>query len=73
MDIRAWVDIREVLNAIFYRTDNGIKDYEQLPEHYQGFVYVAMIRLMLRRLTTNLPSIEVNSSLQTASQHDQLA
>lgn len=29
------------------------RDYEQLPEHHEGFVYVAMIRLMLRRLTTN--------------------
>ena len=30
------------------------RDYEQLPEHHEGFVYVVMIRLMLRRLTNNL-------------------
>lgn len=29
------------------------RDYEALPEHHEGFVYVAMIRLMLRRLTHN--------------------
>lgn len=29
------------------------RDYEELPEHHEGFVYVAMIRLMLRRLHRN--------------------
>jgi putative transposase len=32
------------------------RDYEQLPEHHEGFVYVAMIRLMLRSLTNNCRS-----------------
>lgn len=29
------------------------RDYEQLPEQHEGFIYIAMIRLMLRRLTNN--------------------
>ena len=29
------------------------RDYEELPEHHEGFIYVTMIRLMLRKLTHN--------------------
>jgi transposase len=29
------------------------RDYEELPENHEGVVYIAMIRLMLRRLTDN--------------------
>ena len=29
------------------------RDYEELPEHHESFVYVTMIRLMLRKLTYN--------------------
>lgn len=29
------------------------RDYERLPEHHESMVYLAMIRLMLRRLTDN--------------------
>ena len=29
------------------------RDYEELPEHHEGFVYVTMIRLSLRKLTHN--------------------
>lgn len=29
------------------------RDYERLPENHEGMVYVAMIRLMLRRLDNN--------------------
>lgn len=29
------------------------RDYERLPENHEGIVYVAMIRLMLRRLENN--------------------
>lgn len=29
------------------------RDYEELPEHHESFVYVVMIRLMLRKLTHN--------------------
>jgi putative transposase len=29
------------------------RDYEELPEHHEGFIYVAMIRLGLRKLTQN--------------------
>lgn len=29
------------------------RDYEELPENHEGAVYIAMIRLMLRRLTDN--------------------
>jgi len=32
------------------------KDYEVLPETSETFIYVAMIRLMLRRLALSLPS-----------------
>jgi transposase len=27
------------------------RDYEELPEHHEGFIYITMIRLMLRKLT----------------------
>lgn len=30
-----------------------VRDYERLPENHEGMVYIAMIRLMLRRLTNN--------------------
>lgn len=30
-----------------------VRDYERLPENHEGMVYVAMIRLMLRRLEDN--------------------
>lgn len=29
------------------------RDYEELPEHHEGFIYIAMIRLMLRQLSGN--------------------
>lgn len=29
------------------------RDYEELPEHHEGFIYVVMIRLSLRKLTQN--------------------
>lgn len=29
------------------------RDYEELPEHHESFVHLAMIRLMLRKLTHN--------------------
>jgi len=29
------------------------RDYEQLPEHHEGFIYVVMIRLLLRKRTSN--------------------
>lgn len=29
------------------------RDYEELPEHHESFVYLTMIRLMLRKLTRN--------------------
>jgi transposase len=29
------------------------RDYEELPEHHEGVIYVVMIRLMLRRLHGN--------------------
>lgn len=32
------------------------RDYERLPENHEGMVYLAMIRLMLRRLTNNCRS-----------------
>lgn len=29
------------------------RDYEELPEHHESFIYVTMSRLMLRKLTRN--------------------
>jgi len=29
------------------------RDYEELPEHHESFIYIVMIRLMLRKLTHN--------------------
>lgn len=29
------------------------RDYEELPEHHESFIYAAMTRLMLRKLTNN--------------------
>jgi transposase len=29
------------------------RDYEELPEHHEGFIYMAMIRLLLRKLSGN--------------------
>lgn len=29
------------------------RDYEELPEHHESFIHLAMIRLMLRKLTHN--------------------
>lgn len=29
------------------------RDYERLPENHEGMIYIAMIRLMLRRLENN--------------------
>lgn len=39
----AWLDSARVL----------CRDYEELPENHEGMIYVAMIRLMLRRLGNN--------------------
>jgi len=41
------VDIREVLNAIFYRTRTGCQ------WRIESDIYLASIRLMLRRLTSS--------------------
>jgi transposase len=53
------VDLREVLNAIYYRADNGVK-WRNLPGDFPawqwGYGVVVMIRLMLRRLTGNRSS-----------------
>ena len=29
------------------------RDYEELPEHHEGFIYMAMIRLLLQKLSGN--------------------
>lgn len=39
----AWLENARALN----------RDYERLPENHEGMIYVAMIRLMLRRLGFN--------------------
>lgn len=38
-----WLENARILN----------RDYERLPENHEGMIYVVMIRLMLRRLTKN--------------------
>jgi hypothetical protein len=38
------------------------RDYEELPENHEGAVYIAMIRLMLRRLTDSAAESEEGSS-----------
>ena len=48
------------------------RDYERLPENHEGMVYVAMIRLMLRRLghnRRNWNKKEQNIHLQTFSNY----
>jgi transposase len=47
---------RWVVERTFAWLDNAralCRDYEELPEHHEGMVYIAMIRLMLRRLGNN--------------------
>jgi len=47
---------RWVVERTFAWLDNArrlCRDYEELPEHHEGFIYVTMIRLMLRQLTQN--------------------
>ena len=38
---------------ILSKLSNYVRDYERLPENHEAMVYVAMIRLMLRRLENN--------------------
>ncbi len=38
------------------------RDYEVLPENHEAIVYIAMIRLMLRRLTDNRRKRKSNST-----------
>jgi putative transposase len=50
---------RWIIERTFAWLDNTrrlCRDYERLPENHEGFVYVAMIRLMLRSLTQNCRS-----------------
>jgi transposase len=47
---------RWIVERTFAWLDNAralCRDYDELPEHHEGMVYVAMIRLMLRRLGNN--------------------
>lgn len=47
---------RWVVERTFAWLENGrrlCRDYEELPEHHESFVYIVMIRLMLRQLTNN--------------------
>jgi transposase len=39
------------------------RDYEELPEHHESFIYLTMTRLMLRRLTDNLRTRQPVTSL----------
>lgn len=39
------------------------RDYEELPEHHESFIYLTMTRLMLRRLTDNQRSRQPVTSL----------
>lgn len=47
---------RWIVERTWTGLENGralTRDYERLPENHEGMVYVAMIRLMLRRLQNN--------------------
>lgn len=47
---------RWVVERTFAWLDNArrlCRDYEELPAHHEGFVYTALIRIMLRRLHAN--------------------
>lgn len=47
---------RWVVERTFAWLDNArrlCRDYEELPAHHEGFVYIALIRIMLRRLHAN--------------------
>lgn len=47
---------RWVVERTFAWLDNArrlCRDYEELPEHHESFIYLAMIRLMLRKLSHN--------------------
>lgn len=47
---------RWIVERTFAWLDNAralCRDYDELPENHEGMVYVAMIRLMLRRLGNN--------------------
>lgn len=47
---------RWVVERTFAWLENGrrlCRDYEELPEHHESFVYIVMIRLMLRQITNN--------------------
>jgi putative transposase len=43
------------------------RDYQELPEHHEGFIYVAMIRLMLSQLHGNQRKRSRRETLHTAS------
>ena len=47
---------RWVVERTFAWLDNArrlCRDYEELPAHHEGFIYIALIRIMLRRLHAN--------------------
>ena len=51
--VKLW---RWVVERTFAWLENArrlCRDYEELPEHHEGFIYTAMIRLMLRKLSGN--------------------
>ena len=48
--------LRWVVERTFAWLENArrlCRDYEELPDHHESFVHIAMIRLMLRKLTRN--------------------
>ena len=59
---RRGIDVREVLNAIFYVLSTGCqwkalpKDLPPKSPAHAYFIHLAMIRIMLRRLTRPCPS-----------------
>lgn len=55
----AWLENARALN----------RDYERLPENHEGMVYVAMIRLMLRRLGHNRRNTEQKDGLTFIYKH----
>ncbi len=52
--VEPWRSIVERTFAWLENSRRLCRDYEELPEHHESFVYVTMIRLRLRQLTHNL-------------------
>jgi transposase len=51
--VESWGWVVERTFAWLENAHRLCRDYEELPEHHEGFIYVTMIHLGLRKLTQN--------------------